>query len=151
MSDIVLISKHGEELTLDSPTQDLAEYLDGVKELRSRLDEERAIISRELVSRMDQGAKWTLHAGPYKLTAPSPAVGEEWDGAELYDALCELVEDGAISMDAVNAAVEIHLSYKVKKAGVNALRKIGGPVAGAIDGLAREAEPKPRNVSVTRA
>lgn len=138
----------GEVLTLGSPDADLAGYLADLREYESVLKEHKSMVNRELLARMDRSAKWTIHAGSLKLTAPSPDPGEEWDGAGLYTALCDLADQDLISTEAVNAAVEIQHVYKVKKAGVNALRKLPG-VGQLVDRFCEPAE-KARYVRVSR-
>lgn len=138
----------GELLTLDSPTEDLASYMIDLRDFELTLREHKQMVNRELLSRMDRQARWTLPAGDYKLSAPSPEPSQEFDGAELYDVLCALVEEGEITMDAVNAAVEIQHTYKVRAAGVKALRKLDG-VREVIDRHATPVE-KARYVKVSR-
>lgn len=140
----------GELLTLDAPTEDLASLLADIRDFESVLKEQKALVNRELLARLDKNASWTQQAGDYKLSAPSPATGEEWDGAGLYAALCDLKDSGVISMDAVNLAVEIQHVYKVRKVGVNSLRKLPG-VGQVVDRYCTPAEPKARYVSVKPA
>lgn len=142
------VNASGDVLTLDSPTEDLAGYLADVRDLESQLREEKAIVNRELLARLDKQAKWTVHASGLSLSAPSPEPAWEWDGAGLHAALTELADQDIISTDAVNAAVEIEHVYKVRKAGVSALWKIPA-LRGLIDQF-REPKDKARYVKVTR-
>lgn len=138
----------GELLTIaNASDRDLADYLVDVRELESSIREHKSLVNRELLARMDRNASWTLPAGDWKLSAPSPATGEEWDGAGLYAALCDLSDSGVITMDAVNLAVTIEHVYKVRAVGVKALRKLPG-VGQVVDRFCTEAEPKQRYVSV---
>lgn len=140
----------GEVLTLASPSDDLGRYLADLREFESVLREHKKMVTRELLGRMDKQASWTQHFAGLKLTGQSPQPGEEWDGAELREALLKLVDEGKLSIEAVDAAVETVVSYNVKKAGVNKLRKVGGVVASTVDGLVRPVE-RERRVSVSRA
>lgn len=139
----------GEVLSLDSPTEDLGAYLADIRDLESRIREEKAIVNRELLARLDKQRKWTLPLGNgLKISAPSDEPGEEWDGAQLHEALCDLADDEVITTDAINAAVEIVVEYKVRKAGLNALRK-NPRIAELIAPFCRQAE-RPRYVKVMR-
>lgn len=140
----------GEVLTLAAPTDDLGGFLADVREFKELLRESERVVSQELLFRMDKGAAWTLHGRGLKISGDSPAPVEAWDGAELRTALLELVDDGVLAVEAVDAAVETVVTYKPRKAGINALRKLGGRVGEVVDGLAVKAE-KTRSVRVTRA
>jgi hypothetical protein len=140
----------GEALTLESPSPDLGRYLADIREIESVVREHKRIVSRELLARMDRTASWTLRAEGLKIVGQSPAPPEEWDGAELRQALLKHVDAGRLSVEAVDAAVETIISYKPRKAGITALRKLGGPIAETVNGLAHTAE-RERRVTVTRA
>lgn len=146
----VVSPRTGEIITLSGTTEDLGAYLADVREHESLLKEAKRLVQRELVARMDRQAKWTIHAGGLKLSAPSPKPSEVWDGAELRAQLLALVDDDTLAIEAVDAAVEVIVDHKVHKAGVNALRSLGGPAREIVDALAEEPE-KERYVSVTRA
>lgn len=140
----------GEVLTLASPDADLAQYMADIRELESQIREHKALINRELLARLDKRRNWTLHLeGGLKLSAPSDEPGEEWDGAGLHEALCRLTDEELITEEAVDAAVEIVTEYKVKKAGVNALRK-NARLAEVVNRFCEPAE-KRRYVSVGRS
>ena len=141
----------GEVATKDSATDILAGFIDDLDDLKRRLETERFKVSEELIARMDSEAKWTASVGPYKVSAPSPDPGVEYDGEKLYERLWALYEDALVHADAVSAALEVETVMKPKKRGINALLKLGGKVAEAIRECERPAEPKPRRVRVTRA
>lgn len=136
-----------EVFDLTAPTETLAEWMDATKQLQDDIKEQRAVVTQELLSRMDRACNWTQAAGELKVSAPSPAPTEEWDGAELRTALLELADRGVLDVAAVDAAVETVVTYKPRKAGINQLRRAGGEVAEVVDSLARTVE-KPRYVSV---
>lgn len=140
----------GEVLTLAAETGDLGRYLADLREFESVLREHKRIVSRELLARMDRAASWTFHAGALKLTGQSPAPVREWDGAELRDALLGLVDEGLITVEAVDAAVETVVSFRPRAAGISALRKLGGRVVEVVDSLCRESE-RERRISVSRS
>lgn len=140
----------GELVELDGPTEALAEFLADMREHESLCREAKKLVTREVVSRMDRQAAWTIRAAGLKLSAASPQPTEEFDGPELKEALHALVEEGVISIEAVDAAVETVVTYKPRKAGIVALRKLGGRVAEVVDAHSREVE-KERYVSVSRA
>lgn len=140
----------GELLTLDSPTEDLGRFLADMREHESLCREAKRAITREVVARMDKGATWTLHVEGLKLSSQSPAPVEEFDGPALHEALQFLVDEDVIGVEALDAAVETVISYKPRKAGINALRKLGGRVADVVDEH-RTVIDKDRYVSVSRA
>ena len=146
----VVSPRTGEVLELDSSTEDLAGYLADVREYESLLREAKNLVQRELLHRMDRAAKWTERVPKYKLSAPSPKPEEQWDGATLRARLLELVDTGALAIEAVDAAVETVVSFKIRKAGVNALRAQDGAAARIVDELVTTVE-KDRRVTVTRA
>jgi len=140
----------GEAVELASAsTDDLAVLLDSVKDYESRLREVKSLVSREVLRRQDRDTSWTTRAGGYVLKGSSPAPAEEFDALALRSELLGLVDEGALTIEAVDAAVETIITYKARKAGVNALRKLGGVIAQVVD---RHASPvdKPRYVSVSR-
>lgn len=140
----------GETLDLQTaPDENLARFLADVRDYESRLKEAKAIVSREALRRMDAGASWTLRAGDYTLKGSSPAPSEEWDEIALLSDLHQLVDEGVITEDAAGAAVETVITYKVRKAGINALRKLPG-VAQIVDRHSQPVE-KTRYVSVGRS
>jgi hypothetical protein len=128
---------------------DLARLLADVKDYQSRLNEAKSLLSQEVLRRQDQAAKWTTPAGGYVLKGSSPAPQEEFDALALREDLLGLVDEGALGIEAVDAAVETIVTYKARKAGVNALRKLGGVVAQIVDRHARPIE-KARYVSIVR-
>lgn len=139
-----------EVLTLDSESGDLARFLTNVRELESVLREHKRMVTRELLTRMDRSASWTMRVeGGLKITGQSPAPAESWDGAELRTALLELVDAGVLAVEAVDAAVETVVSYRPRKAGITALRKLGGDAAAVVERLCVVSEPE-RRVSVSR-
>jgi hypothetical protein len=131
----------GEIIALDSSDRMLVAYLDDVAAYERQLEEWRRIVNRELIARLDRSAKWTRQVGPYKLTAPSPNPGLDWDGAELREALLPFVDRGELSIEALDAAVEMLVTYRPKKAGINALVKLGGDITATVMELAN---PKPK-------
>ncbi len=140
----------GAAVELADGTDALADMHDQLKEARSIIDEARNLLGDELVARMDRRGKWSLTHDGLTVSAPSPKPPIEYDGQALLCELSDLAEQGAIDTDAADDAVEMEYTYKVKRRGVDALRKLGGAVAEAIDRCQVEAEAKPRRVSVKR-
>lgn len=151
MTEIVAHPFTGEAIELaNAKVDELAKLLDAVKDYQSRLQELRSLVSQEVLRRQDQAASWTTKAGEYVLKGSSPAPVEEFDSLALRSELLGLVDEGALSIEAVDAAVETIVTYKARKAGVNSLRKLGGVVAQVVDRHATPIE-KTRYVSVSRA
>ena len=120
-----------------------------MKDYESRLREARSLLSQEILRRQDQAASWTTRAGGFVLKGSSPAPQEEFDALALREDLLGLVDEGALHIQAVDNAVETVVTYKVRKGGLNQLRKLGGVVAQIIDRHATPVE-KTRYVSVVR-
>lgn len=149
-TDLAVNPFTGEALELrDAAIDDLARFLDDIKDYRSRLQEAQSLVSREVLRRQDQAASWTTRAGGFVLKGASPAPSEEFDALALRSELLGLVDEGALSIEAVDAAVETIITYKPQKSGINALRKLGGVVAQIVDRHAQPVE-KPRYVSISR-
>ena len=151
-TEITVVSpRTGEVLTLQSPTADLGAYLADVREHESLLRESKNYVQAEILRRMDANAEWTNHVeGGLKLTGSSPAPSEEFDELALRTSLLELADEGLITQEAVDKAVEPVVTYKARKAGINSLRKLGGRVADAISQHASEVQ-KTRYVRVERS
>lgn len=147
---LAVIPHTGEQVDLAAiPPEGIAQILDEVKELESRLREFKGECGAVLIPAMDRDRVWTIDAGPFKLSAPSDAPEEVYDVDALSFALTQLVDDGTISSDAMDAACESVTSWKVKKAGLNALRK-SPRLAEVIDGCVSLREPEGRKVRVSR-
>ncbi len=138
----------GEVISLADPTDMLARFVADLDDLRQRLETERSQVNTELLERLDKNATWTFQAGGYKITAPSPDPGVEYDGGRLAAALANLADRGVIDTHAYEAAVDCTLVCKAKKRGINALLKLGGEIAEAIRGTEIESTPKARRVRV---
>lgn len=140
----------GELFELDRPSIDLARLLQDVRDAESMLREAKRVVGDELLRRMDQAASWTIRLeGGLTVKSSSPAAVEQFDAPELHDDLMALVDEGVLTVEAADAAVETVVSYKARKVGINALRKLGGRVAEIVNAHARSEEPT-RYVSVTR-
>lgn len=146
----VVSPRTGEVIDLAAPDADLAGFLVDVREHESLLREAKNIVQRELPRRMDHAKKWTVHVPGFKLTGQSPKPEESWDGLDLRQALSPLVDRGDLSVEALDAAVETIVDYKVHKRGINALRAGGGEAAEIVDRLVQRSDPD-RRVSVGRA
>jgi hypothetical protein len=156
MTDIVpttalVNARTGEALTLDSPTGDLARLLDDIKTYEGELRDVKAAVSREILKRMDQQVSWTINlpGEGLKLTGLSPDPVKSYDGPALRDALYELVDEGLLTIDAVNAAVETVVISKPRMHAIANLRKLGGRVKETVDSYETET-PRDRRVSVSR-
>lgn len=138
----VVDPQSGEVVFLDAPVEALGDYLKSVREFESLLKEAKALVNAEVVARMDKAACWTVHSQGVKLSAPSPAPVEKFDGPALHEALAPMVELNVITVEALDAAVETVVEYKPHLKGLNALRKLGGRVAEIIAEHTSEDEKK---------
>jgi hypothetical protein len=152
----------GEQLSLDSPDAQLAGAVEGIRTLESQLKDVKSAITREWLDRRDREASWTVHVpGVGKVSAPSPkptvVYGEPrsrspvtYDAGPLREALLALADEGLITMQAVDAAVEPVVTYEPRKKGITALLRLGGRVGATVSAFAQEAPEKARYLTVTR-
>ena len=147
----VLIPLTGEQLSLDAPDDQLALALDSIRTLENQLRDCKSAIGAELISRLDLAVKWSRDIpGVGKISAPSSDPDEAWPGAELREGLLAFVDVGSLTIEAVDAAVEVVVEHKVHKSGITALRKRGGPIRDLIEALVVKT-PRQRYVSFTRS
>lgn len=140
----------GQVVDLDGPIDQLAQFLADARDIDAAVKDAKRAVTDEVLRRADADAAWTIHLPGVKLSMPSPAPVEDWDELELREALLTLADEGVISVEAVDRAVEPVVTYKIRAAGVKALRKLGGRVAEAIDSRARETQ-RTRYVKVERS
>jgi hypothetical protein len=141
----------GEALDLAADDETLIEAVDRIRDLERQLKEARDIVAHELIVRMDSRAKWTITAGHWKATAPSPAPKVEWDTERLRETLAGLVIDGTIATEAAESALERVVTLKPRVAGINALRKLGGDIQERIDACSTPAPAGERRLTVKAA
>jgi hypothetical protein len=133
----------------EASTADLARFLADCREYESLLREAKSIVSREAIRRMDLEGQWTARADGWVLRSQSPEPQEEFDVVPLLKALHELADQGLISEEAIERAVETVTDYKIRAQGIKALRKRGGLIKETVDRFATPMERK-RTVSVSR-
>lgn len=136
----------GEVVLLDSTSDVLAAWLHHVREAEAALRDAKRIVGGELLDRMDREAKWTARLGRFEIKGDGPGA-VEYDAEALRHELEQFVMDGSISGAAMDEAVELVTSYKAKARGINALKKLGGRVAEAIERCTNPST-KDRRVSV---
>lgn len=112
----------GEVVMLDGATNELAQALDESKQLVEGLREFQGTLRREVLARMDHAATFTYRGGGFHVSGDGPRQPTH-DGEQLHEGLQALVDQGVIAQVAMDNAVEVVPTYKVKKAGVNALAK----------------------------
>jgi hypothetical protein len=141
----------GEIITIrDADDEQLARFLDEIRDYEHRLREAKTIVTREVLARLDHDGRWTRHAGPFTLSAPSPAPSESFDGEKLSAALFELAGEGEITVTAVQRAIKTEIVYTPVTGELKALRKLGGNVKATIDAHSTPVERR-RYVTVTRS
>lgn len=138
----------GVVVELAGPTDMLAAAIDECRDIENRLRDFKRMIADEILRRMDHEGTWTARVGHFKVSGDGPR-GDTYDGERLWKALEPLVADDRIAVAARLKAVEPETTYKVKKAGVNALLKLGPEVVEAVKSAA-EQNLKPRGVRVSR-
>lgn len=149
--DAVLDRSTGQVLTLrEAPLNDLARWLENIREAEAAVREQKAAVSAEIHRRMDEQVTWTLRTEEgYKLSGQSPNP-VTYDGAKLYTELEQLVAEDLIPRAAMDVAVEREYAYRVRVGGVAKLKKLGGAAAAAVDRCKVHLDPARRKVSISR-
>lgn len=138
----------GEVVDLAGPTDDLARVLAEIREHEQELRTLKSILAEEVHRRMDTEAKWTQRTEHFEVKGESPER-VEYDPEALSKTLDDLLEVGAISLGAADAALEEVTTYKPRVRGLNALIKLGGEVRERVEACQRPVD-KPRRLSVKR-
>lgn len=137
----------GEALDLSAPDDELLRWIDRLAEIEAKVQAFRTtIVAAEVMHRMDRRASWTLRAGDYIATAPSPAPATEWDIPALRSALAELEADGVIDLDTALECIQREVTHKPRVGNINRVKKISPDVAAKIDACSVKVE---RNRRVT--
>lgn len=139
----------GEAIDLAGPPADIARTLADIRDLESRLREAKTVLTDALLTVMDRERSWTLEVDGFKATGQSDALKASYDVNGLVIALDELVNDGTITPDARERAIEATVSYRVKHAGITALLK-NPQLAARLEEHITLAPPEQRRVSVSR-
>ena len=143
-------SRTGEVVALtDATAEHIAATRDRILDLESQLREAKTVMDREVISRMDADRLWTIEAGPWKLSAPSPAPQAHYDAQAMRTDLMVLVDDGVLSQAAADRAVAEIVDWKASAAGIKALVKGGGQPADVVARHTTELE-RTRRVTVKR-
>jgi hypothetical protein len=145
----VALRSTGQVVSLDLPSDDLAQFLWDVRGFEQELRTAKRQVGDELLRRQDADASWTTYTNSFEISGSSPAPKVEWDGEMLNRILGELLKEKLISADAVLAAIERVITYKPKPKGLNALMKLGEGIKERLLAARSEVE-KTRYVRVER-
>ena len=148
MDGIVINPATGEVLSLSEPTEVLGGWLLEVREQEQRLRAEKLAVARELISRMDSEASYTVRVGQFELKGDGPETPTEYEALELRTALQEFVDGGVITPEALDRAVEPVTTFRARAAGLNALKRLPGSIGEGIDRHSHPKEGYERRVSV---
>ncbi len=140
----------GEMLDLSDTTDILAGALDDVRRLEGDLRDFKSALSMELLRRMDYYRTYTAHLRGFGKVSGDGPRKPDYDGRTLRTGLLKLVTE-VLPQEAVDAAVEAVVEWKVKKAGVNALLRVEDERVLAAVKAAEVPNTKPRAVRVERA
>lgn len=127
----------------------LAVALDDLADHQRQLTSWRRALDDEVIARMDAAVRWTIHAGPFRLSAPSAAPVAVYDAQPLRGALTALANAGRFGQGAVDAAVVVATTYTARAGGLKALAKLGPDVQEVIDRYTTRVD-RPRSVRVSR-
>lgn len=138
----------GEVITLDGPTDQLALFIQNVRDVEQAFRESKRAVAAELHRRMDAEATWTVRAGDWEISGESPSR-VEYDPTELHDRLTELLESDLITPRAMEDAIERVVTFKPKVRGINQLLKLGGVVREYVEKCQRPVE-RERRITIKR-
>lgn len=137
----VLDRSTGEVIDVGASTDaELAVFIDNLSELRAELAEAEAIVSGELLARLDRSASWTrrVRVGDreFEIKAPSPDAGTEaYDASLLERELRKLVERRTIDEDGAVQALDRTLTLTVRV-------PLGVELDQLVEAIKYEPEPK---------
>lgn len=117
-----VVDPNGELLDVrEASTERLALLVADLDDHRARLADVDAIVSDELVGRLDRAASWTMRVGDptgdrqFEISAPSPSAGTEaYDASLLEGELRALVGRETIAESAAATALERTLTIVVR-------------------------------------
>lgn len=144
---LVLVPTTGEQVALNAPTDELAAVIDFLRDVKRQADTAIRVLGDELLRRMDTNASWTAKTERFEIVGQSPTPDTEWNVDALDATLKELIADGEISEDAYDNALETVVTLKVRKRGIDALRKLNDDIRLRIDSCGTPVE-KTRRVNV---
>lgn len=110
----LIVPGTGELVSLDAPTDTLADAYDRVADLERQLRDARGALRGELLARMDRELVRKHQAGDFELECEAPDQ-RDYDPDELAPVLATLVADEKISQRAMDAALERAVSFKPRK------------------------------------
>src|SRR4051812_8842886 len=114
---MVLTPLTGELVLLDSPTDQLADWLHRIRTAEADIRDAKRAVTTELLARMDREARWTARVGGFEVKGDGPGA-VEYDAPRLRTELHLLVQAGEITEAAMDEAVEIVQTYKAKARGI---------------------------------
>jgi hypothetical protein len=145
---IVIHPGTGQMLRLDAPTEELATWLTEIRREEQQLREEKRRVTHELIARMDREASYTLRTGDLEIKGDRPTPPLDYDAPGLYEKLREYVEAEVITQEALHRAIEPVVTLKAHARGLDALRRLGGPIVEVIEQHAQPRENYERRVNI---
>jgi hypothetical protein len=103
-----------------------------------------------LTTKLDRKATLTDRIDGYEIKGMG-ATTTEYDAQPLADDLADLVAEGVIDQEAMEAAVAVEVVYKAKANGVKALLRTGNPrLREVVERHSREIPNEQRRITVKR-
>ena len=146
-TELVVVPTTGEQLALSAPADELAAVIDFLREKKREIDTVIRLVGDELLSRQDRDASWTTKTERFEIVGQSPAPEIEYDLDALDATLKSLLSEEEISAEAYDNAMEWRYVAKVKKRGLDAIRKLNADVRERVDACGKPVE-KTRRVNV---
>lgn len=148
--DAVLNIKTGEMVPINADIDELADVIDGLKELEAAVKVAKRAANKGILARFDKRGKWSGVYRGLKVSAPSPEPKYEWNVDALRGTLLDLLDQELIDDEAFDAALDQVVVWKAKTNGLKALMKLGGEITERIESCRIVTEPE-RYVSVKPA
>lgn len=135
LGDLQVVEMTGELVSIQEASDEaLARWFATYKDARDLMNSAKREVDAEFIRRADYNATQHIDVeGVGRITVDGPGDEEVWNTNDLRAALRKLVSEGEISEQAAYQALEKVVSWKVKYAGINNLRKLGGYVRDTVD------------------
>jgi hypothetical protein len=134
----------------DVPLEDLAGWIESIRDFERQAKDFKALFSREVLRRADAaGGKTTIGTDTVKVSVDGAALAPRWDPPKLMRVLNRLVQVGTLAPEAVEGVVTKEVVWHVDTQRMKALVKLPH-VESATNTVKLAGEAKPRYVKAIK-